>query len=173
MSIPLKRTMILAAVLLLAAGLPLAAQEAEPPYRGWHGMHGPCGMHGPHGPGYGIGRIMHELDLTADQQDRIHDILDRTMHAELGDAIDVLHKAKRDLALMIHDPAVDETRITEAVRSISELAEETALQQHRMIVEINGVLTEEQQVKARELMEQWTEDPGRFGPRRGPRFGTP
>jgi Spy/CpxP family protein refolding chaperone len=164
----MKRITGIAAV-VVAASLLGGSVLAQPRGQGRHWMGG-----GGYGQCQGMPCAMaEELDLTQDQRDAIREIADRHRDGALGELSRTGREARRALGLLIHDPGADEQAVLDAARRLSEQSEQMALERHRMHVEINGVLTEEQRVKAQEMMKERADDFDDFDnypPRRRGRF---
>ncbi len=126
-----------AAVLVLVASGALAPAEA--------------------GPGRGRNRgevarrVAHELDLTAEQRERIRDIVRSHWEAGLGDLARQARDARRQLRRLIHDPEAPESEIRAAVRGASVPAENLAVARHRLARDVQEVLTPEQRRRAQEI----------------------
>lgn len=137
-----------AAVVLGGAGLVLAGGPG-----GGHG-HGP-GMHGRRGPGMMLGRmarVLHRLDLSAEQREKVHAMLDAVKpqfqaHAE---ALRTSRQQLRDLSPAKFDEA--------AVRAIAdsqakEMADMIVLSQ-KVRAQVYAVLTPAQQSKLAEMRQK-------------------
>lgn len=167
--IPVKRVMNVVALagLVSAAGLALPALAHPGPGHGPHGRHG-------HGMERLHGMLMHmagELELTEAQRDEIRAIVEASRSGALGEEAAALHEAKRRLGTVIHDVDAADQQIIDASRAVAEVEERLALERHRMFVAIHGVLTPEQQERAKELHAERPKGPGGFGAkRRGPRI---
>jgi Spy/CpxP family protein refolding chaperone len=151
------RTITLAAlVALMAAGAWAVAQDGDAP-TGEKPRLGP-GPHPGHGggPGFMLGRLGDELGLTEEQRAEIDAIFQSYREAGLDDRRREAQQARRDLRNVI--------------RHAAHLGEALALEEHRMVVEIAQVLTEEQLQRAAELREQHSD---RFGGPRTRRGGHP
>lgn len=138
-------TTLLSALLLV--GLPAFAGDAE---KG--GDHAPG-----HGSGHSQGMMSHmadALDLTEDQRTQLHEIFGRRHKGDPGTTMLALDEAKKELRNLIHDPASSEQQIIDAWAQVSAQEEQAALVQHRMVIEIDRILTAEQRQKAQELRDQ-------------------
>jgi Spy/CpxP family protein refolding chaperone len=155
-------------LLVLATTLAVSAPQGQ---RGYG--QGPRGM-GPGGPGDGgaMMGIFRDLDLSDDQRDQLRTIGREQMEGELGDLTRAQIQARRNLRQLIHDPAADENAIVDAVRAQTVTEEQLALARHRLFVAMFGVLTEEQQAKALQLIEERADEDFR-PPHRGRRGGPP
>ena len=149
--------------LVLLGGLtPLAAAggdetKGEPQFQAGPGRfgspgpmrHGAFPGHGVRGRGARMAFMAQELDLSAEQRDRVRTLMRETWAGELGEKTRTMHEAHANLAKLIHDPDADETQVLDAARALAVPTEEIALARHRLAVEIAGVLTPEQREKAR------------------------
>ena len=122
------------------------------------------------GPGHHGDGPLAQLDLTSQQRDDIHDLLvgQRDQMRASGEA---MREARQALRNAVHAEVYDENAIRNAVAKVAAAEEQMALQRAATFQEINKILTPEQQVEARKLMEKREEF---FNERRGegpPRFG--
>jgi len=155
-----------------AAGFGLPALAQPGPGGGPRGPH--PGMHG-HGPEHMHRMLMHmadKLELTEAQRDEIRTILETSHSGVLGEQMEALTEAKRQLGSVIHDLEATEQQVIDACRSVAAVEEQLALERRRTFVAINGVLTPEQQQRAKELHSERPDGPGGFGRKhRGFRHG--
>jgi len=157
-------------ILLLVTGLALAAPQgqrnSDPGARGFG-----AGGHGPGRPGSMMG-IFRQLDLTEEQREQLRTTAREQMEGELGELTRNQFQARRDLRKLIHDPGAEESAIIDAVQANTIAAEQFALAQHRMVVSLFEILTEEQREQALTLIEEMPD--AEFQPRhRGRRGGPP
>ena len=159
------KTTLLATILslvLLGGLMPPAAAggdetKGEPQFRAGSGRFGPPGPmrhgafpgHGVRGRGARMAFMAQELDLNAEQRDRIRTLKREIWSGELGEKTRTMNEAHADLQKLIRDPDADQTQVLEAVRALAVPTEEIALARHRLAVEIAAVLTPEQREKAR------------------------
>lgn len=115
--------------------------------------------HGPHhgpggGPGPMIERMFERLDLSADQEDAVHDALSR--HREQTRTL-VQEKIalRRALGETIHADIFDEGAVRQASADVAVVDADLAVMKARMFQEISKVLTSEQRERMRELIEDW------------------
>ncbi len=161
----LKPIALLGAV-VLALGMSPAFAQAPPsgdaPGGGMHrGMHG---KHGPEGPGdFMFMRLMHRLDLSADQRDKVKDIVRTYRDGDLGTAARDLRDAHHALEVAIWSTGSTEASISEAVQGLSAKIAAMAEVRHRMAGEITNVLTDEQRAQLQNLLQEPPPEPG-MGP---------
>ena len=105
-------------------------------------------------------RLARELDLTDGQKARIKEIFDAHRADGLGAAAQSSRQARRDLRLLIHDPAADESAIRNAATRVAQTEGDLAVERHKMFGEIYQLLTPEQQEKAKALGQR---EPNRRG----------
>jgi len=105
-------------------------------------------------PGGRLEQLSRQLDLTDGQKARIKEIFEAHRAAGLGDAARSSRLARRDLRLMIHDPAADESAIRNAATRVAQTEGDLAVERHKMFGEIYRLLTPEQQDKAKALRER-------------------
>ena len=117
------------------------------------GMQGKMGRrHGMRGDrGFGLGPWMaRELNLTADPRTKIKGIADAHK-----DAVEKAEKSAADardaLRLKVHDPAASEDAVRAAATAAAQAKAQLAVERHKMLVEINGALTPEQQKQLQDL----------------------
>ena len=107
------------------------------------------GMRGDHGFGFGPW-MARELNLTADQQTKIKGIADAHKDA-LEKAAKGAADAREALRLKVHDPAASEDAVRAAATAAAQAKVQLAVERHKMLVEINGALTPEQQKQLQDL----------------------
>jgi Spy/CpxP family protein refolding chaperone len=95
--------------------------------------------------------IHQELGLTPDQVHQIHGVL-ATHKAELSDELTRLESSHAALAASVHAPTFDENAVRTAARAVGQAVEDLAVTHARLMVEMRGILTPEQQQKAHGLM---------------------
>ena len=98
--------------------------------------------------------LSRELDLTDGQKARIKEIVEAHRAAGLGAASQQSRQARRDLRLLIHDPAADESAIRDAATRAAQAEGDLAVERHKMFGEIYQLLTPEQQEKAKTLRDR-------------------
>lgn len=140
-----------------AAVLVIALVPAIAVSQGWggHGRGHSFGKgmgrgHGGHGM---MGRLMHELDLTEEQQAQIKGIMKSNREAMKADR-EAMREAKQKVRELGRADEFNEQAIREAARAAAALGEELAVKRARLHHEIMQVLSEEQRAKAQELREQ-------------------
>lgn len=151
----MKKVLTLLSTLLVSILLSGAALAQPSGGERHHAGHGFAPGHGP----MGLGRLFHELDLSAAQRDQLHEIMDRHHSGPAAEVAKAFHEAQRQAEELALDPMADESRIVEAVRAAAAEAESLALEKHRLAVEIFGILTPEQQQMYREHLEEGTLHP--------------
>jgi len=140
----------------------------------WPGGDGPRFRDGMHerrrGPGTGD-RLAAVLDLTDEQRAQTAEIFNRYAardDEEDGEGARGLREARRDLRRAVRDASSTEQDVRDAAVRVSSEEEMAALSRHRMVVELDGVLTAEQRNQLAEIREQ--RGPGAFP---GGRHGRP
>jgi protein CpxP len=168
-SIPPKRILLPALVVLLACGLAMAQ-----PGRGFRG---PGPGHG-EGPGFMLERLVDRLDLTVAQEDQIRDMVKshREANRETHEAMVQARKALNDATTA---PEPDEAALRQIASDVGVLQGDLAVARAQLWQQVRGVLTPEQAAELdallerhRERMEERREDRAERGPRpgrRGPR----
>ena len=111
------------------------------PHHGMEMRGGPASWRG--GPGFGIGRILDEIDATDEQQDRLEDILDAARD-EIRPLMRDFRDSHEDLAGLLAAPTLDraavETMRAERVAAIDEASKTLT----SALLEAAEVLTPEQ-----------------------------
>jgi len=125
------------ALAVLAAGILVSAAALAGP----GGPHGDMDRHGP----------MEEMGLTADQQDKVHEILRAHMDGALGEQMHAYRTAHDALDDVIHDPAATDQQVTDAANAVAALGVKVSVERHHMMAEVAALLTPEQIAKAREF----------------------
>lgn len=150
------------AVLLLAA--PAAAQLPELPMGKW----------------WKRPRVVEQLKLTPDQQQRLEEIFAKNRRAFIDLRAD-LERRQLDLEELLARKDADPKKIAAAAEALEQAKARAGKARTMMVVEMRGVLTEEQWHKVTEAREQWRREkledrrrgaPGGPGPRR-PGDGAP
>ena len=129
--------------------------------------------HGRHrGHGQVFERILERLDLSAAQEESIHNTM-----MSYRDQIRQMHEEKiarhRALGQTIHADDFDESAVRGAAAELAEVDEELAVTKARMFQDISKDLTADQRERAKQLIEDWhamvDESRGRgFGRGHGP-----
>jgi Spy/CpxP family protein refolding chaperone len=149
-------------IALVAGGLTILAQP---------GGKGPMHGRGPgHHDGMMMGRILHHLDLTDEQRDQIHAILDSAKPEDADQRREEMRAARRSLHEAIMDPAATDEQVLAAAREVSSLEEQRALIHHKIALEIQNVLTEEQKAELEKMKERMAEREGSPPPHGQGRF---
>ncbi len=134
---------------LLAAAIPVAA-------------HGPGQFR--NGDGDGVGqhllRMADVLGLSDAQKSQVQSIIDKQKDSALPQGS--MRAARETLARTIHDPSATDAQVRDAAAAVSALDAQRAVNQHRMMIEVQAVLTPDQKTKLDELKADWKER--RFGP---------
>jgi len=122
-----------------------------PPMPGGPGMgSGAPGMRqGPGGPDGIMGAIMHKLDLTDEQREKIETIMDEN-HAKTSAARRTVEKARKALEEAVSSDA-DEAAIRKAATALGTALGDEAVLKVKTMKEIKAVLTPEQIKKLDEL----------------------
>jgi len=144
------------AVLVAGSGLAVAARHHERP----------------DGPGFFARRIAAELDLTDQQKGEIRDILHDGWQNGMGDAVDDVRLARRDLRHAIQDPEATDSAISAASAKVAQAETTLALARHRTAKKVIAVLDDEQRAKARELRDELEARGDALFERIGARLGT-
>lgn len=143
---------------LLAAGLGTAALA-----QGQGGRHGGRGF-GPGGPGRG-GFPLGQLNLSDAQREQVRSVMER--HREdmraVGQRLREAHQAQRNA---VETVPVNEALIRSTSQALATAQTDMALLQARIHSDVWGLLTPEQQAKAKELKEKRAERARQRGERR-------
>jgi Spy/CpxP family protein refolding chaperone len=115
---------------------------------------------------HGEGILAAALDLTDEQRDKMRSIRERYREGSLGDYESEAEETRREARALVRDATATEQQVLDAVRRASAAAERAALERHRMHLELDSVLTDDQR---RELAEIRSE----LGPPDGPRHRHP
>jgi Spy/CpxP family protein refolding chaperone len=123
---------------------------------------------GDRGPfGRGDGRLLAEaLDLTEDQREEMRGIRERYRNGDLGAYERDAHKARHEARTVVTDASASEDDVVAAVRRAAALSERAAIERHRMHVELDRVLTEEQRGELERLRAEREAEGPRFRHRR-------
>ncbi len=117
-------------------------------------------------------RMADTLGLTDAQRAQLQAILTRYQSAGLHENMKALFQARTQMSSLVGDPSANEQQVVEAARSVAAQSEQVALQRHRMAVEIDSILTDDQRQKAKEMRAERAAKPGHFHPGSGgPRHG--
>jgi Spy/CpxP family protein refolding chaperone len=111
----------------------------------------------PHGRGHAGARLSHlaeALELTEEQQAQVREIFRKHKDGALGTELVSMREARRRLDALIHDAAASDAQVRQAADEHSTRAARVAVERHRMVVDIDRLLTDEQRDKARELRQQ-------------------
>ena len=108
---------------------------------------------GPGGRGFGAGFALGQLDLSDAQKQQIRDITMR--HREDSQALsERLRTAMDAQQVAIETVPVNESLVRAAAQALAVVQADMAVEQARLHADIFGVLTVEQQAKAKQLQEQ-------------------
>lgn len=124
---------------------------------------------GPGGPRLGIFRFLRQLDLTEEQRDVIHDVLESNKAAAEATQ-EAVHAARQSLHEAVVQEA-DEEAIRAIAQAMAKAVGDHAIQQVAVTKEIKNVLTEAQKEALASLMSQGPETRQRGPQGRGPRAG--
>jgi len=139
---------------LALASPPIAAQGFGPP------------AHGPHRSGADpIVHMMQELGLDDAQMTQVKAVTAKYMDGSLGDAMDRSREARLAVQKLVHDVTAKDDQVREAAAVVAALEAQSAVQHHRMAIEISAILTAEQRAKLQELFANMAERHG--GPPHG------
>lgn len=109
---------------------------------------------GPHaGRGHGA-RLAEALDLTDDQRAQMRTITEKYRGGDAGERLDDLREARGQLRRLIHDASASDAQVRDAAKEMSAAEALVSVDRHRMAVEIDGLLTDEQRAKAAELRQR-------------------
>jgi len=152
--------------ILTVSGLALAttfAQDGPPPggpgvhRRGSGGPGGPGGFGGPGGPMGGLlgelGQGLRALELTDAQREQIRGIA-KSHEAEFREIGERLRTAHQSVEALVTADTVDEAAIRARSSEVAAVQADADVMRAKVHQEVFGVLTAEQQAKARELRAQ-------------------
>ena len=143
----LSRTILAVAI---AAVLVPGVTRAE---HGRFGGGGPFGG-GPMGdgdPGMLFPMVLRSLDLNADQQQKVHDIM-QAHRARFRDLFGQLRNAQRDMGDKLFAPGqVQASDLTPAIQNITKLRQEVMQEGAQVAIEVRNVLNKDQLAKAADL----------------------
>ena len=151
----------------LAFALPMTA-FADPGFDGGTGMgQGPGGgmMHGGHQARHGAGMmpLLHQLDLSEAQQDKVFAI----MHAQaplMRDQAKIAHKAHKELRELAFAEKLDDAKARSLAHTEGRAHAEMALLRTRTAQQIFALLTPEQRKQALDLKARHADMPRGMGP---------
>lgn len=147
------------AVLIAALAVPAAALAQRP------------GRPGPDGPRHPLGRILQQLDLTAEQQTRIHEIVFANREARQEQA-QQMREARQALRQAVQAQTSDEAAIRAAATRVAELQADRAVARARVLGQVREQLAPEQLERFNDLLARVADRGGhRWHPRGGPRCG--
>ena len=134
------------------------------------GPFGRGGRGGPGGPGGPMGALgpmmLGRLDLTADQQDRVKQILDS--HRDDQQAIHQRARAAHDaLESAITGASFDENLIRTRAADVAAVEADEMVLQARTYAEVHQILTADQQAKLKTMQDEMREHRGQRGANRG------
>jgi periplasmic protein CpxP/Spy len=138
------QAIVAGAALLLVAGM-AAGVAAQGPGGGRRGF-------GPGGPGRGF-PMLQELGLTDAQKTQVREVLERNREQmrETGKRLHDAHEAQRNA---VETVPVNEALIRSTTQALANAQTDMALMRARAHSEVWGILTPDQQQKAKELKEQ-------------------
>jgi Spy/CpxP family protein refolding chaperone len=105
------------------------------------------------GPGR-MARMAEALELTTEQRAQMREVVEKYRGGALGDHRQALREARAQLRAVIHDVSATDAQVQEAAREVSSHAGFVAVERHRMAIEMDRILTEEQKEKAAELRQR-------------------
>ncbi len=152
-----RRSLTLGLLAVLAATIPAMAQSrpdmlpfSPPPPMGGPGFHG-----GPPDPAMGMaGRILHDLDLTEEQQTQIHDLLRGSMTGPLGRLAQSFGEARHLLEVRIWDPASTDQDVADAHAVMAERSRQLEVARRRLAADVLAVMTEEQRAAFQQMLRE-------------------
>ena len=133
------------AAFLTAAALVLAIPPASA--QGY----GPPGHGHPRGEGDPILHVLSGLGLSEAQTAQVKAITAKYTDGALGEATDASREARAAVMKTVHDVNATEDQVRQAAAAAATLELQSALQHHRMAIEISSVLTAEQKTKLAEM----------------------
>jgi len=148
------RSIPVACAALLFTGVTLAAQDLEPPPAPPAPPAPPSARLAPPPPppppppqemalGLG-GRVLHDLDLSADQRRRIRTLVDAARGQGLAEAGEALHEARHALERALWEPEADVSRLRAAA---AEAEDHLFALRRQLAQEVLQVLTEDQRTE--------------------------
>jgi Spy/CpxP family protein refolding chaperone len=112
-------------------------------------------------PGHFLNHIAKELNLTADQQDKVKAVF--TAHKDqLHTQMTQLHQARTNLANAVHADTFDEGAIRAAAAALGQAEGDAAVQHAQLFAEVRQLLTPDQLAKAKALMSQHQQKSGQW-----------
>ncbi len=145
------RKFTLSAIVVALVGSGAAALYAQGGARG-RGA-GPFGPGGPGGPGFAAGFALGQLDLSDTQKQQIRDITKRHRD-QTQPLVQRLQQAMEAQRAAIEAMPVNESLVRSAAQDLAAAQADMAVEQARLHSDIFGVLTVEQQEKAKQLEAQ-------------------
>lgn len=146
---------------LTIVALALIAALASVPAVAGPGGHGP-GRHGPHagprGPLGPIGAVLRDLDLSREQRERIHEILDGAREGELGEAMRAIRTARHDVEVLLWRPGTTEADLLAAADEAAVVAKRALVARKAVAASVLEVLDDEQRAAVIEAMQNPPED---------------
>ena len=151
------RTSLVAGLVALTAfvALPVLRAQAGPPQD--HQFGGPPpggpmgpGRRGPGGPMGMLGPMMRELDLTDAQREQVRSIMEshRDAFQQVGEK---MRTAREGMGALIDADTLDEDAIRSKSREVAAAEADSAILNAKARAEVFGILTAEQQEKARAM----------------------
>ena len=148
------RQLTLARAALIAAGLWAGVAYARPPHGEFMGSAPMGDMMMGDGPGMMLPLIMNRSDLTADQREQIHKIMDAD-HQTLRTLFKQLETAHTALADKLFAPGpLQPADLTPLVQHVMQARQQLMEQGVKTTLAIRGVLTPEQLAKTAQLKDQ-------------------
>jgi len=150
----------LGSALALAQGPPPGMPPGGPGHPGGP-MGGPDPILGP------VGRILHDLDLSADQRQAVHERIRTRVDGGLADLVHDLSQARRQLDMTLWDAASTDADLQAATDLVAERSRALDLGRRQLALEVLGLLTEDQRAAFRAMLAEGPDVPP--GPPRRPR----
>jgi Spy/CpxP family protein refolding chaperone len=149
---------------LAVAALVLAPAMAQ----GRPGGHGP--NHGMADHGRMMARIFDQLDLSDEQRDQIHQIMEQSRD-ETRPTRDAMRAGRESMADLMHAETIDEAAIRDVAEEIAAGQVELMVAHARAMSEMREVLTPEQLEQFRQMRQQRMQMQGQRGRGKGHKHG--
>jgi Spy/CpxP family protein refolding chaperone len=100
------------------------------------------------------GRVLHELDLTAEQRTQIRTLVRTARDQGMGDAFEAVHTARQALERALWDPETDETRLGALRQAAAETEDRLFAVRRKLARDVLQLLTEEQRTEFLQLLDE-------------------
>jgi hypothetical protein len=107
-----------------------------------------------------VGQALQMLQLTCDQRDGIREIVGVHVEGGLGTAVQAFHEAQRGLELAVWNPDAGQQELIDASMNVAQQSEQLVLLRHELVLELLGVLTDEQRATLFEMLAAGPQRPG-------------